>query len=225
MLRHELESFAAQCRLNSEQFSVHDLLTGPPGTEALAGCDALMVGGSGDYNVSKRNFPHIEATLDFFREVAAGRRPMFASCFGFHCLVEALGGEIIFDPQRVEVGTFELTLSPAGRRDELFELLPDTFMGQEGHKDRAARYADGLPNLVSSDNSPLQAFRIPGKPIWATQFHPELNRRTNLDRYERYLQNYAKTMTAAQRQAAFDGFVDSPETSRLLPAFLELVFG
>jgi len=138
--------------------------------------------------------------------------------------VEEYGGEIIHDPANTEVGTYELTLSEEGRNDALFSMLPLRFMAQMGHKDRAARTMNGIPNLASSERSPMQALRIVDKPIWATQFHPELDRETNLDRYHHYLEGYAPLMSAEERSEALTRFKDSPETSKLLPRFLELVF-
>jgi hypothetical protein len=60
--------------------------------------------------------------------------------------------------------------------------------------------------------------------VWATQFHPELDRDTNLDRFRRYLRDYGPK-DPTQLAAAEARFGDSPESSSLLTRFLELVFG
>ena len=75
-------------------------------------------------------------------------------------LVRALDGEVIHDPDNTEVGTYELTLTAEGRADELFGGLPDRFLAQMGHKERAFRYPAGIPNLASSERSPLQALPV-----------------------------------------------------------------
>jgi GMP synthase (glutamine-hydrolysing) len=98
-------------------------------------------------------------------------------------------------------------------------------MAQLGRKDRAARLPDGLTNLASSERNPHQAFRVSGQPIWATQFHPELDARTNRARFLRYLDGYAMHMTPEERRVALERFEESPETALLLPGFLHLVFG
>lgn len=67
--------------------------------------------------------------------------------------------------------------------------------------------------------------RILGKPIWATQFHPELSGSENLARFKRYQKGYASVMNEKDQQATFDRFKDSPETETLIPRFLEVVFG
>ncbi len=221
----EVRSFAARSGLEPHQVVAHDLLEGPPSLRRLRQHDAMMVGGSGEFYVSKGDLPQHQETLDLLREIVATGHPTFASCFGFQCLVEALGGKIVYDPDGMEVGTFELTLTEAGRRDPLFGHLPETFLAQLGHKDRAADHVDGYPTLARSERVAVEALRIPGQPVWATQFHPELDRHTNLGRYKVYLDGYAGVMTPEERRQALASFRDTPATMDLLERFLRLVFG
>ena len=224
MRQAERRSFAEKTGLDLDQIVPHDLLAGPPALADLATHDAIMVGGSGDYYVSNRTLPHFEAQLEFLAEVVERGHPMFASCFGFQILVAALGGDVTYDPESMEVGTYRLTVSEEGRRDPLMERMPESFEAQMGRKDRALRLPDGVVNLASSALNPYQALRVPGKPIWATQFHPELDLETNLERYYRYLEGYAELLSAEEQQLALENFRESPHTEALLPGFLELVF-
>jgi len=225
-MRHaEHRSFAEKTGLGDDQIVPHDLLAGPPRLADLDVYDALMVGGSGDYYVSNRTLPHFEAQLEFLREVVERGHPMFASCFGFQILVAALGGEVTYDPESMEVGTYRLTVSEEGRRDPLMERLPESFEAQMGRKDRALRLPGGVVSLASSELNPFQALRVPGKPVWATQFHPELDLETNLERYFRYLEGYAELLSPEEQRLALENFRESPHTEALLPGFLELVFG
>jgi GMP synthase (glutamine-hydrolysing) len=225
MKEQERACFVDKTGLPDEAIVCHNLAEGPPTLASILAHDALMVGGSGDYYVSRRDLPGFDELMDVLRAVVEAKHPTYASCFGYQCLVEALGGEIVFDPRRTEVGTFELELTEAGATDPLFGTLPSRFWAQLGHKDRAVREPDGIPNLVSSERSPLQALRIPGAPIWASQFHPELDRESNLERFWAYMEGYASTMDEAEREAALTRFVASPETSLLLSRFLTEVFG
>ena len=225
MRRSEVLSFARTSGLAPEQFGTHDLLTGPPDLEQVLAHDALMVGGSGDYYVSRRDLPEFDALLDALRRVVDAGHPTFASCFGFQLLTVALGGEIVHDPDTTEVGTYELRLTDPGARDPLLGRLPARFMAQLGRKDRASRLPDGLEPLASSALNPHQAFRVPDKPVWATQFHPELDVESNRERYLRYLEGYAQHLDEDARREADQRFHPSPEASSLIPTFLELVFG
>ena len=139
--------------------------------------------------------------------------------------MRALGGDIIYDPEHMEVGTYDLCLTDDGRTDELFNHLPDTFRAQLGRKDRASQLPENVLHLASSANAPYQAFRVPGRPIWATQFHPELTRATNLARFRRYMNGYAAVLSPEAVQTTLDRFDHSPEANRLLRHFITIVFG
>ena len=221
---HEHRCFAERTGLTAENLVTHDLCAGPPPLSCLAQFDAISVGGSGEFYVSRGNLPQFDTFLEFLNEAVARSQPMFASCFGFQSLVRALGGELIYDPPSAEVGTFELTLTDDGKADPLFSVLPERFMAQMGHKDRASVFPEAALNMASSSNCRFQALRIPDKPIWATQFHPELDRTSNLDRLRRYLRDYGPE--DPDEMAAWEArFLDSPESSSLLRRFLALVFG
>jgi GMP synthase (glutamine-hydrolysing) len=219
----ERASFAARLHLPIEAIVSHDLLQGPPSLEKVVQYNATLIGGAGEFDVSKRNLPYFDLTLQRLREMVDLGHPMFASCFGFQMLVQALGGNIIFDPESAEVGAFELHLTPEAQQDELFSVLPPVFMAQLGHKERAEFLPPGVINLASSERVAYEAFRVPGKPIWATQFHPELTREENLQRFQRYLDIYAKLFTEEEIRQTLANFRPSPETEKLLPRFLELI--
>jgi GMP synthase (glutamine-hydrolysing) len=223
--REEVEFFASRCGICADQFRPHDLLQGVPSLEAARRYDAVMVGGAGEFYVSRRDLSAHDEIVDFLGTLSQSGIPTFASCFGFQFLVEALGGQIVFDGENVEVGTFEMTLTQAGRDDPLFRDLPDAFLAQLGRKDRAADHVQGALTLASSQRAPVQAIRVPGQPVWASQFHPELDCEANLGRYYRYLDGYAAAMTEDERQAALASFRDSPHTADLLERFLRLVLG
>lgn len=221
----ERASFAEMTGLEIDQIVPLDLLTETPSLERIREHDALMVGGSGAYYVTKRNLPGYQEVLAVLRQVVEVGHPTFASCFGFQLMVEALGGRVVHDPFNMEVGTYGLRLTEAGRRDELFGYLPSSFRAQLGHKDRADRLPPETLNLAASDKSTLQAFRVPNKPIWATQFHPELTKEENLKRFNRYLDGYASLMSEAEIQESLGRFDHSPEANELLTRFLRIVFG
>jgi GMP synthase (glutamine-hydrolysing) len=221
----ERRSFAQRAGIDEEYIVPHDLLTSVPSVNQVMTYDALMVGGSGEYYVSKANLPEFPAVLELLAEIVDVGHPTFASCFGFQLMVKALGGEIVYDPENMEVGTYSLSLTEAGQKDELFDYLPPVFQAQLGHKDRAGRLPDGVLNLAASQHAPYQALRVPGKPIWATQFHPELTGAENLKRFRQYLDGYAAMLGPEELQATLDRFGDSPETDLLIARFLKIVFG
>ena len=162
--------------------------------------------------------------MELLAVIVARGHPMFASCFGFQLLVRALGGEVSYTPETMELGTYRLTLTEAGQADELFRMLSPVFCAQLGHKDKATVMPAGISNLAYSDLAPFQALRVPEKPIWATQFHPELNWEENLGRLKRYIDLYTPVLTKAELKETIERFQPSPETGKLIPAFMKLVF-
>jgi len=223
MLTHEQRCFANALNVPMETITPHNLLGGPPCPAALETHDAVLVGGSGDYSVLGDHdflgpFFHFLETV-----IVGGQVPTFASCFGFQALVLAGGGEVVHDEERAEVGTYTLTLTEAGREDGLFSVLGSSFHAQLGHKDHAARLPAGMVNLASSPAAPFQALRVDGLPIVATQFHPELTREANTERYLRYWEAYCTGDTADDPVLA--RMKDSPEATALLRRWVALELG
>jgi GMP synthase (glutamine-hydrolysing) len=219
----ELAAFNNKAGCPSSCFISHDLLGGPPTLEQVLQYDALMIGGSGDYNVSDRSLPFLEETFTLLRDVVSVGHPTFASCFGFQLLVEALGGKIVRDAERMEIGTFDVAITDACRQDALFGYLPDAFPAQFGHKERALQLPESVINLGSSERCAYQAIRIPDKPIWATQFHPELSGDENRRRFSRYAEMYVGMVGQDEYNRILARFAESPETEELIPRFLRLI--
>ncbi len=212
-------------RMGAPEASVvgHNLLEGLPELRAIRDFQGLLIGGSGEYYVTKENLPRQEEVLDLLREAVEGPTPVFASCFGFHLLTAALGGTLLHDPDNMEIGTYELELTGAGAADELFGVLPSRFWAQVGRKDRASELPPGTSNFARSALCPNQGFRFGERQVWASQFHPELDGETNRGRYLAYLEGYAEMMSEQERRDVLERFRDSPETPRLLRRFYEIV--
>ena len=215
----ERAAFAARLDLPIDDVLCHDLLADPPDADAVTGdIDAVLVGGSGAFSVYD-DHAWVRGFLRLLGELVDRQTPMFASCFGFQGLVVALGGVVEKDELNAEVGTFPVRLAPAAADDPLFGALPPTFEVQLGHKDRATRFPAALTHLAASDRCPHQALRVPGAPIWATQFHPELTRDDNLLRFARYEASYTATFGAARYAEMVAGFRPSPVNDTLLRAW------
>ena len=102
--------------------------------------------------------------------------------------------------------------------------LPTTFLANAGHEDHVVELPQDAVLLASSPRVPEQAFRFADKPIYCTQFHPELDRAAMIERliaYPEYVARVART--------SFDDFIhnccDTPEANSLLQRFVELYFG
>ena len=223
MRANEVAAFSWALGCPRSQITVIDLINDPPGTATLAAHDMVIIGGAGDFSVPKGG-PWLEGALDAMRTLDALSKPAFASCWGFQALARALGGTVVTDHGRAELGTLMLQLTESGLKDPLFRQLGTSFYAQVGHHDTV----DVLPpNAISLARSSLvdnHAFRIAGKPIYATQFHPELRPVEMKQRLRSYPQ-YVKNIAGVSVDTFFASLRETPKANNLLKAFVTSFFG
>jgi len=222
MREQEIQCFSQALNIPDCQLTALNILEENLDRQLLERTDAILVGGSGDYGVITGH-SFLKPLFEFLGDVCEAGFPMFASCFGFQALCQTLGGNVIRDSKNTEVGTYEMQLTDEGKADPLFSELPEQFYGQVGHKDRAEKLPTGAVNLAFSDKAPFQAYKIKNKPIYATQFHPELNMAQNRERFEIYIDEYTNEKTGMDADLIRNSYRESRETYRLLPLFVEKV--
>jgi len=195
------------------------MMHGSPDPATLGRYDAIFFGGSGAFSVLD-DTPWIRASVQVLLRVVDARIPAYASCFGFQGLAMALGGEVIHDDDHTEMGSTDVFLTDAGRRDPLFSALPPRFWVQEGHHDRVSRLPAGVTLMVGGDFCYEQAFRVDGAPFWASQFHPELTVRKTIDRFHHYADFYLEPDEVQSELAKLESGLESPEVAELLSRFV-----
>jgi GMP synthase (glutamine-hydrolysing) len=223
MRQHEVRSFARALGSEPELVRVFDMLQGRVGKVELAGADMFLLGGSGHYGATGEG-QWLERALDSLRFVYETRQPTFASCWGFQALARALGGRVVKDLSHAEVGTHELRLTPAGQADPVFGPLGPTFDAQMGHEDRVVELPPGAVRLAFSDLVENQAYRFDDRPIYCTQFHPELTREDLLMRVQAYPE-YVERIAGVPPERFPEMLRDTPGTGALLRQFVAYVFG
>ncbi len=221
MREQEVNCFAKALACDPSAVVSHDLLAGPPSNSRLAQCDVVLLGGSGDYSVAAGG-GWLEPILDAMRQLYDMSKPTFASCWGFQAMARALGGVVVTDMNRAELGTIVLALTDHGKEDPVFGMLPASFPGHAGHQDIVDRLPPDAVRLVRSDRVDNQAFTFPGKPIYCTQFHPELTRRSFLERLYQY-PTYVKKIAGVSLAEFETGVYETPEPNRLLQRFVDIV--
>lgn len=217
----EVDCFAKAIGCDRDCIERFDLLTERVTTARLDAVDAVLIGGSGNYSAAGDS-EWLDRVLADLRLMCEQKKPTFASCWGFQALARALGGRCIHDPQHAELGTIELTLTDAGKRDSLFGKLDNPFFGLAGHEDHVVELPPNAELLASSATVANQAFKLTDAPIYCTQFHPELELATFMHRvraYPQYVEKIAGT--------TFDAFAkrcqDAPQARGLMRNFAALV--
>ncbi|MBB74293.1 MAG: aminotransferase [Planctomycetaceae bacterium] len=218
MRSQEVVCFAEAAGCRPDCIQTLDLLSGGLTAEELSQVDVVLVGGSGDYSVVDGG-PWLSRALDAMRLLHEQGKPTFASCWGFQALALALGGEVVTDRLRAEVGTYPLQLTRDGRSDPVFGPFSKELQVQLGHQDIVDRLPLGATLLASSCGVINQAFRIEGKPIYATQFHPELTKAQFLQRVKNYPE-YIQSVAGVTLSEFADMVEETPDARSLLGRFL-----
>jgi GMP synthase (glutamine-hydrolysing) len=93
-----------------------------------------------------------------------------------------------------------------------------------GHQDIVDRLPADAVVLASTDRVQHQAFRFAGRPIYCTQFHPELNRPALLERVRAYPQ-YIERIAGITLEEFEQATAETPQSGSLLARFMQHVFG
>lgn len=229
MRQQEVDCFARALECERDRIEVIDLIgcecASGDGARRVRRADVVLLGGSGDYSVSEGG-DWLEPALDVMRELHSRGQPTFATCWGFQALARALGGEVVTDPTSAEIGTLDVRLTEAGKGDPVFGPLSEaggTFSAHIGHEDVVRRLPADAMLLAETDRAP-HAYTFRGRPIYCTQFHPELNRAALLERvrqYPKYVQNITGLTLdefAARRTR------EAPDAEALIARFVDHVF-
>lgn len=171
---HERECIMEVAGLGPDQVDFVNLATQPLGPEErYADADLVMIGGSASHSVVNDD-PFTEELVATVRRIVDRRQPLLGSCWGHQFIARALGGEVVTDVARAEVGLVEVQATAAGRADPVFGALPERYPVLMGHHDHVVRLPAGCQELAFSGTCRNQAFTLEGHPVYGTQFHCEL---------------------------------------------------
>jgi GMP synthase (glutamine-hydrolysing) len=220
--QEEHHSFSHYSGLPLDQIDILNVFDTPMfHLDVLKGYHALFVGGASEASVLEpERYPFLEPAKRLLLSCIARGFPVFASCFGFQLTVRALGGLVIRDEGEFEMGTVAIRLTPAAGRDLLFKDTPDLFLGVSVHQERAIEVPPGCITLAYTHACP-HAFQVKGKPFWAFQFHPEVDRQRLVERLTIYRARYTEGDDHLEQVLASAG--ETPESNRLLQKFVDRV--
>jgi GMP synthase (glutamine-hydrolysing) len=100
--------------------------------------------------------------------------PVLGVCFGHQLLGQSAGGEVARNPRGREIGTVQVQLTEAGRKDPLFSWAEASRIDvQATHAEAVLPPPKRATLLASNENCATQALRL-SETVASVQFHPEL---------------------------------------------------
>jgi len=113
--------------------------------------------------------------------------PILGICAGMQYICTHFGGKTAPAPLP-EFGKAHLIVDD---EDDLFLGLPKNFTVWESHNDEVVRMPEGFKILAHSDSCQVEAIRKIDRPIYATQFHPEVE---NTEHGEDIFRNFLRVV-------------------------------
>ena len=223
MITNELNCFSRILKTNKDLFTIKDLTRDKIKESYIKKFDVVLVGGSGDYSVAHGGY-FMKQTLNIMQYLVSSSKETFASCWGFQAIAKAMGGEVVHDLKLAELGTISLKLTNEGKKDPIFGKMPNTFFCQMGHEDIVIKKPKDSIILASSKRIKIEAFRFKEKPIYCTQFHPELrveDLKIRMNTYPKYVE---KILGISQQEFIENRCFEAKETELLLTRFINFYF-
>ena len=220
--KEELESFAKYSELDLDQFEVLNVFDKPKfNSEELNGFDALYVGGASEANVLEpKKYEFVNDCIRLIKYAGDNSIPTFASCFGFQLAVLAFGGTILSKDSDYEMGSIPIRLTNFAEIDPVFKGTKDNFNALSIHRQYAIELPSKLDLLAYTDQC-LHSFKLRNKPLWAFQFHPEVDRATVFKRLAIYKEEY--TNSEDEFKSVLDTLVEKTESHNLMLNFVNRV--
>lgn len=165
------EMFLQQGNIDADRVQIVHL---PSGEQLPAPQNYAGVVITGSAAMVTEQLPWSEQTAEWLRRAMQIKLPIFGACYGHQLLAYALGGEVGYHPQGMEVGTLDIELLPAAANDRRLAMLPPHFKANLIHSQSVLTPPAGATVLARSQQDACQILSY-GDHVLTTQFHPEFN--------------------------------------------------
>ena len=218
----EYESFVLYSGLSKSQIDILNVFDTPTfSPNVIKGYDALMVGGASEASVSEKDkYPFVDYGEKLLLHCLDKNIPVFASCFGFQLAVIALGGSLTKDEKDFEMGVITIRLTKAAQEDPLFKHLSGSFPAISVHQEKTLQAPKGCIALAYTDVC-CHSFRVKDKPFWTFQFHPEVDKKTLIERLTIFKKQY--TQDDDHLKSILATAAETPESNGLVQKFVEKI--
>lgn len=133
---------------------------------------AIIAFGGAQHVYEADKYPYFEPEKALLRASVEQDRPILGICLGGQLLASALGASVKRH-STMEAGFYEIPLTEEGRKDPLYQGLPDAQTVFHWHED-TFDLPTGAVLLAHNELTPNQAFRY-GRRAYALQYHIELD--------------------------------------------------
>ncbi|MHB8211367.1 MAG: type 1 glutamine amidotransferase [Acidithiobacillus sp.] len=154
------------------RMEVHRLDLGVPVPDDLADYGALIIMGGPMSVHDTDRYPWLLNEQQIIRRAVGEELPVLGHCLGGQLIAQAMGGQVIPNPDGPEIGWWPVTKTPEAMSSAWLAELPDSFTLFHWHSETFSLPSGAVP-LLSSDLCAQQAFAI-GKHCLALQGHPEV---------------------------------------------------
>ncbi|MGL5388645.1 MAG: glutamine amidotransferase [Enterobacterales bacterium] len=165
------QMFLQQGNIATDRVHIVHVLAGETPLPPTDYCGVVITGSAA--MVTER-LPWSEQAAEWLRQAMRIKLPIFGVCYGHQLLAYALGGEVGYHPQGMEVGTLDIELLPAAHLDKRLAALPSRFKANLIHSQSVLTPPPGAEVLARSQQDACQILRY-GENALTTQFHPEFN--------------------------------------------------
>ena len=210
------DMFATSLNGIGVELTVYDAREQQP-LPTLAGYAGVIITGS--HSMVTDCEPWSERLLPYVKSMRETKTPTLGICYGHQLIAKALGGVIGLHPAGPQAGSTEITLTEAGKQDQLLRVSPETFKVNAGNSQRVTKLPAGATILAGNDFEPHQAVRF-GEKMWGLQFHPEFNRQITcayIDRTAEVLRQHDRDVEKIKANC-----IDTGSSQEVLRNFVKL---
>ena len=197
----------------------HTYLCNNQALPAMEDFDWLIVMGGSQHAWEEDVHPWLTAEKAFIARALEDNKIILGICFGAQLLAESLGAEV-FVNRHIEIGWYEVTLTPEGQRSYLFRDVPEQFTTFHWHADHFA-LPPGCTRLAYSKVTENQAYVSRERPLAGIQFHPEYRLESVKYVVRKFGDKMQKGPYAAGKEKILSQIDQIPETYALMAAILD----